>query len=98
MAQLALPRMFPVAQECDMEGGINFWKFETRSAYKIWYSSTETPNPMHASTIILDLAAAPFCFTVGPTPSLGEGAKEAGSWEGCTIKEIGLPLDADGLV
>ena len=53
---------------------------------------------MHASTIILDFAAATFSCTSRPAPSLGEGAKEAGSWEGCTIKEIGLPLDTEGLV
>jgi hypothetical protein len=53
---------------------------------------------MHASMIILDFAAATFSCTSRPAPSLGEGAKEAGSWEGCTIKEIGLPLDTEGLV
>jgi hypothetical protein len=53
---------------------------------------------MHASTIILDFAPAPFPCPSRLAPSLGEGAKEVGSWEGCTIKEIGLPLDAEGLV
>ena len=52
---------------------------------------------MHASTIILDFAATPFPCTSRLASSLREGPKEAGSWEGCTIKEIGLPLDADGL-
>jgi hypothetical protein len=48
--------------------------------------------------IILDFATATFSCTFGPAPSLGEDDKGAGSWEGCTIKEIGLPLDAEGLV
>ena len=50
------------------------------------------------ASIILERAADTSSGMSATTLSTGEGSVVTGSCEGCTIRDRGLPLEADGLV